>query len=140
MRTHNDGAAVTPAGSRSRAGFSLVEVVIAVIILAFGVLGLAGTTAFVVRQITLADVNTERSAALQSVLEQIRATSFNSVGTGNRTIGSYYVSWSVTDSTNVTKTVRVISRGPGLNKDTTAAVPMLASNVQDTFNLILLEP
>src|SRR5690606_31339345 len=60
-----------------RAGFSLVELIVAVIILAIGVLGLAGTTAFVIRQVTLADVNTERSAALQMVVENLRATSYN---------------------------------------------------------------
>ena len=123
-----------------RGGFSLVELVIAVIILAFGVLGLAGTTAFTVRQITLADVNTERSAAQQAVVERIRSTTYNSVGTGSATIGDFAVSWSVTDSTVATKTVRVITQGPGLNKDTAVAVPMLASNVQDTFTMIVLRP
>ena len=125
---------------QGRGGFSLVELVIAVIILSFGVLGLAGTTAFVVRQVTLADVNTERSAALQSVVERIRATSFNSVVSGSAAGGSYTVAWSVTDSTTTTKTVRVITTGPGLSKDTSAVVPMLASNVQDTLTLLLLEP
>lgn len=123
-----------------RDGFSLVELVVAIVILAFGVLGLAGTTAFVVRQITLADVNTERSAALQSVVEQIRATSFASVGTGSQTTGSYTVDWAVTDSTGQTKVVRVITTGPGLSKDTGAVVPMLTASVEDTFNMILLRP
>jgi prepilin-type N-terminal cleavage/methylation domain-containing protein len=135
-RNHNP----TPRAAR-RGGFSLVELMIAVIILAFGVLGLAATTAFIVRQITLSDVNTERSAALQGVVERIRSTTFNSVGSGSQTIGSYSVTWSVTDSTTVTKTVRVITRGPGLNKDTTVSVvPMLAANVQDTFTMIVLRP
>lgn len=129
-----------PTAQSRRGGFSLVELVVAVVILAIGVLGLAGTTAFVVRQVTLADVNTERTAALQAVVEQIRSTSYNSVGSGSQTVGSYAVAWSVTDSTGQTKVVQVITTGPGLNKDTSAAVPMLARNVQDTFTMIMLRP
>ena len=136
--TTRDGGRMS-ARSR-RAGFSLVEVVIAIVILAFGVLGLAGTTMFVVRQVTLADVNTKRSAALQTVVERIRSTNFNSVGTGTETIGSYAVAWSVTDSTGTMKTVRVITTGPGLRKDSAAVVPMLGPGVRDTFTMIVLRP
>ena len=124
----------------ARGGFSLVELVIAIVILAVGVLGLAGTTAFVVRQVTLADVNTERSAALQSVVERIRSTAYTSVGTGSQTIGSFSVVWSISDSTVATKTVRVITTGPGLRRDTAATVPTLGASVQDTFNVIVLRP
>ena len=124
-----------------RGGFSLIELTIALVVLAIGVLGLAGTTMFVVRQVTLADVNTERSAALQAVVERIRSTSFATGGSGSQTSGSYTVNWSVTTSTTETKTVRVITRGPGLNKDTTVSkVPMVASNVQDTFTMMVLRP
>ena len=122
-----------------RSGFSLVELVVAVVILAFGVLGLAGTTALVVRQVTLADVNTERAAALQAVVEQIRSTTFSSVGPGSQTVGSYKVEWSVADSTVETKIVRVITSGPGLSKDT-SVVPVLSASVQDTFTMIVLRP
>jgi type IV pilus assembly protein PilV len=125
---------------RGSGGFSLIELIIALIILTFGVLGMAGTTALVVRQTTLADVNTERSAALQSVVERIRATSYNSVGTGSSTVGAFTVSWSVASSTGNTKTVRVITTGPGLRKDTAAVVPTLGNNVQDTFTMIVLLP
>jgi Tfp pilus assembly protein PilV len=122
------------------AGFSIVELVIAVIILAVGVLGLAGTTALVVRQVTLADVNTERSAALQTVIERIRATNTNTITPGSQTIGSYAVSWTITDSTNLSRTVRVITTGPGLRKDSAAVVPMLGASVADTFTLVMLRP
>lgn len=131
----------TAPGSRpqGRRGFSLVELVIALLILSIGVLGLAGTTAFVVRQTTLADVNTERSAALQSAVERVRATPYTAVGTGSTTVGAFSVGWSVIDSTGTTKIVRVITRGPGLAKDS-VSLPTLAASVQDTFTLTLLEP
>ena len=132
----------TPALSRpnGRGGFTIVELVIAIIILAFGVLGLAGTTMLVVRQVTLADVNTERAAALQAVVERLRATNTNTLTNGSQTIGSFAVSWTVTDSTALSKTVRVITTGPGLRKDSAAVVPMLGNNVQDTFQLVKLKP
>ena len=109
----------------------------AVVILAFGVLGLAGTTAFVVRQVTMSDLNTERSAAFQSVIERLRASP-SAIGTGSQTIGSFAVTWSVTDSTALSKTVRVITSGPGLSKDTTHSLPRLTSNVLDTFTMMVL--
>ncbi len=117
----------------------MVELVVAVVILAVGVLGLAGTTALVIRQVTLADVNTARSAALQSVVETVRSTSYASVAAGSRTLGSFGVDWSVIDSTNVTKTVRVITQGPGILRDSTG-IPALGRNVQDTFSFVVLKP
>ena len=121
-----------------RTGFSLVEVVVAVMILSIGVLGLAATTAVFVRQVTLGDVNTERTAALQSAVEGIRASDFDSVGSGGQTVGLYAVTWSVTDSTGRSKAVQVITDGPGLSRDSAAAVPMIGRNVLDTFNLLVL--
>jgi Tfp pilus assembly protein PilV len=129
----------TPRGSNAAAGFTIVELVIAVVVLAFAVLGLAGTTALVVRQVTLADVNTERAAAQQEVIERLRATSTSSISTGSTTVGSYTVSWAVTDSsTTYGRTIRVITLGPGLSKATSAVTPMLTNNVADTFNFVKL--
>ena len=75
-----------PSG-RDRGGFTLVEVIIAITILAFGLLGMAGTTALVVRQVTLADVATERSAALQTTIESLRALPFDSLAAGSDSVG-----------------------------------------------------
>ena len=54
-------------------GFTIVEVIVAMVVLAIGVLGLAGTAAYIVRQVTLADIMTERAAALQTAVERIQA-------------------------------------------------------------------
>lgn len=134
------GTASTPHPRRfaRRGGFTLVELVIAVIILTVGVLGLAGTTALVVRQITLSDVNSERNAALQTVMEQLRATSTGSITTGTTTVGNFTVAWAVTDSSSVySRTVRVITTGPGLAHGTT--MPTLGSSVADTFTFVKLK-
>jgi prepilin-type N-terminal cleavage/methylation domain-containing protein len=78
-------------GQRSRAGFTMIEVIIAITVLAVGVLGLAGTTAYIVRQVTLADVMTERTAALQTVIERVQAMPFDSVSAGSDSVGSFAV-------------------------------------------------
>ena len=124
--------------ARHRNGFSLVELIVAVIMLAFGLLGLAGTTAFIIRQVTLAEVTTERAAAYQTVIERLRATSPNSIISGSQTVGSYDVSWSVVDSTAQSKTVRVITLGPGLSRDTGSAIPSVQRNVYDTRTMLVL--
>ena len=121
-------------------GFSLVELVIAIMILAIGVLGMAGTTALVVKQVTLADINTERAAAYQGAIERIRATNANQLTSGSQTSGSFSVAWTLTDSTSLSKTVRIITTGPGLIKDTSAVLPAIGSGVQDTITIIVLKP
>lgn len=124
--------------TRRNAGFTLIEVMVALVILAVGVLGLAGTTALVVRQVTLADVATERSAALQTVIEQIRAQDFDSVNTGADTVGSFTASWSTSDLGR-SKLVTVVTLGPGL-KTGTGNMPYLSNTVADTFVYRVIDP
>ncbi len=125
--------------TRSRGGFTLVEVIVAVIVLAVGVLGLAGTTAYIVRQITLANVMTERSVALQTVIERLQAMPFDSVGTGSDSVGSFGVSWSSTSETSLSKLVTIVTAGPGVAKMGSNAFPTLGSNVADTFQYRVIE-
>jgi prepilin-type N-terminal cleavage/methylation domain-containing protein len=127
--------------TRCRAGFSLVELVMALVVLSFGVLGLATTTLFVTRQLTLAEVTTARAIAIQSVMERIRSTPFDSIGPGGETIGSVAVSWSVTASSTQTKSVRIVSVGPGqVPISASQSISMLSSGVADTFTYKVLRP
>ena len=116
--------------SRSGAGFSLVELVMALFVLSFGVLGLATTTLFVTRQLTLSEVTTARATAVQSVMERLRATPYDSIGAGQETIGPMVVSWSVTVANAQTKTIRIVSVGPGQVSFTESqSIPMLSAGV-----------
>ena len=126
----------TPASAR--AGFSLVEVLVALVILTVGVLGLAGTTVLVVRQVTMADLATERAAALQSVVEQLRATPYDDLAAGSETVGLFSVSWTPAALSTSTM-VRVVTTGPGLETGT-GSMPYLAGSVVDTFNYRIIEP
>lgn len=118
---------------RGSAGFSMVEVIIAIVVLAVGVLGMAGTTAYIVRQITLADVMTERSVALQTVIERVQSIPFASVGSGSDSVGVFAVSWSTVAESSTSRLVTVVTTGPGLTTSPGNAFPFLGPNVADTF-------
>jgi len=111
----------------------MVEVIIAIMVLAIGVLGLAGTTAYVVRQVTLADIMTERAVALQSVVERLSAAPFASVGSGADSVGVFYVRWSSVSESSTSKVVTVYTVGPGLATAAGNPAPYLGPNVVDTF-------
>lgn len=140
----SDSVPASPAGgsrdpARNRAGFTMVEVIIAIVILAFGLLGMAGTTALVVRQISLAEVSTERSVALQTTLERLQAIPFDSVVTGTDSVGIFGVRWQVTAAFDQWKVVDVITTGPGMSRGS-GGFPMLIGNVPDTFTYRIIKP
>ena len=120
-----------------RGGFTMVEVIVAMVILTVGVLGLAGTTGLIVRQITLSDMSTDRSAALQTVLERIRSLPFDSVADGSQTMGDYSLSWTSTDGGAKDKLVTVVTSGPGLSGE--GGFPTLKQSVVDTFEYRIIE-
>ncbi len=117
----------------------MVEVIVAIVVLAVGVLGLGGTTMYIVRQVTLADIMGERAAALQSVVEQVQAMDYDSVNTGYDTVGVFRVKWVGNTETSQSKLVSIITVGPGLSSDT-SSFPHLSSNVADTFVYRILRP
>lgn len=127
--------------TRARAGFSFVELVMALLVLAFGVVGLATTTLLVSRQLTLAEVTGIRATALQSTIERIRATPYDSISVGGDTIGPMTVSWTATTTPRQTKIVRIVTVGPGLASISEGqSSPIMSSAVADTVLYVLLRP
>jgi prepilin-type N-terminal cleavage/methylation domain-containing protein len=122
-----DGLARSEGG---RGGFSMVEVIIAIVILAVGVLGLAGTTAYIVRQVTLADLMTERSAAFQTIVDRIQSLPFDNVTSGSDSVGIFAVTWDAVLDGPQNKIVTIVTTGPGLGGTT---VPTNDPQVVDTF-------
>ncbi len=121
-----------------REGFSLVELVIALVILTVGILGLAGTTAYVVRQVDISRINSERAAAVQSAVEYVGSISYDAVVPDSMRVDRYLAKWEVIPSRYKT-TVRVVTVGPG------AAVgeqgnTVIRSDVADTFDYQLIQP
>ena len=122
----------------SRGGFSLVEIVVAMVVLTYGLLGLAGTTMYFVREVTVAGLATERTVAVRSTMERARAMPFDTLGMGVDSIGEYELSWSTTAETSRTKIVRVIATGPGLVSSSSG--PVVAAAAVDTIDFRMYRP
>ena len=98
-----------------KAGFTIVEVLIAITMLSLGILALASTSGTVTRMMNFARQKTNATAIAQSVLDSLR---FRAAGTspkctalvnGNRPVQSgFTTSWAVAtsgDTRNITVTV-----------------------------------
>ena len=120
----------------ARDGFTLVEVIVATLILTVGVLGLAGTTGLLVRQVTAGEMATQRAAAFQTAVERLQALDWEAVSNGSTTVGRYAVNWSVAQEYAQSRVMTIVTRGPGLN--TSNGFPSLRPNVYDTFSFRLL--
>jgi Tfp pilus assembly protein PilV len=65
----------------------MVEILVAVVILTVGMLALGLLSGQFDRQTNISDLAIERSASLQSSIEEIRSTPFEDVAAGSVTIG-----------------------------------------------------
>ena len=78
------------------AGYTLVETLLAVVLLAVGLLALASTTALTVKLMTAARTSTRTAVVAWSALESIAHQACRSgTGTGESELGGMAVSWSV---------------------------------------------
>ena len=101
-------------GQNARDGFTIVELLVAVVILAVGVLGLAATSAVVLQQMTGAKVQTNASQIAQSRVELLAGKSCPAMAfTGSATSGQVKETWTVTPSSNRTLTANVSVTFPG---------------------------
>jgi hypothetical protein len=113
----------------------MVEVIIAIIVLVIGVVGLAGTTAYIVRQVTLGDLMTERSAAFQTIIDRLQSLPFDSVGSGVDSVGVFDIRWTSVLDGPQNKIVTMVTVGPGLGG---ALVPTNDPQAVDTFQFRVL--
>ena len=125
--------------TRTDSGFSLVESVTAVFILALGVLGMTATTTFITGRVSLAEVSTERLVAIQSAMERIRATPYDSISPGADTMGPIVIRWRVVSTNSDTKVLEILAIGPGPASDS-QPIPVMSNFVVDTFAYAVLEP
>lgn len=120
-------------------GFSLVEVIVAMVVLTIGLLGLAAGTGWMIRTVHFGELETERSAALQSAIEQVRSRAFTDVADGSATFGEYNVEWEVgaPDQHNLSRPVRFIVVGPG-RSTAGGGLGEISETATDTFDYHLL--
>ena len=104
---------------KSTEGFSLVELMVALVILAVGMLALAATTGYLIVQVQVSNLRTQRATAVQQVVEELRATQFtdiNSLAKGSaETVGEFQVWWQVSNAGANLRRVTVYTEGPGYN-------------------------
>ena len=81
---------------KNRGGFTITEVLVAVLVLTVGVLGLASTAAAVTGLMTQGKVFSEATALAAERLEILRSTSCDRMTSSSETRGRYTVAWRVT--------------------------------------------
>jgi prepilin-type N-terminal cleavage/methylation domain-containing protein len=119
-------------------GFTIVELLVALVILTVGILAVALLSGQFGRQVNISDMSVGRSSSLQAAIEEIRATPFADVATGEAMIDEYEVSWTVLSSSDTYKEIQIITVGPGMARPEGGGAPVITQNVPDTFNYRLL--
>ena len=119
-------------------GFSLVEVVVAMIVLSFGLLAMAASTGYVATQLRSATWDTQRNFARQQVIEQLKATVFANVTTNStgQTVGPYTVRWNVTNVSAAQRRVQLITTGPAYRTSSRRTM----TTVVDTATITIASP
>jgi prepilin-type N-terminal cleavage/methylation domain-containing protein len=120
-------------------GFSLVEIMIASLILTVGMMAMAGSTGYVSNQLRSVRFDTKRTVAKQQMVEQLRGTTYSSVATRSTglTSGQFTFTWVVSTPTNNTKRVALITSGPAYRNNGSRSI---RTTVVDTMSFDLLSP
>ncbi|HKC81732.1 MAG TPA: prepilin-type N-terminal cleavage/methylation domain-containing protein [Gemmatimonadaceae bacterium] len=102
---------MTPTPQAERRGFSLVEILVAVTLLACAMMSLAGAAALGLSQMGMARQDLGYSADVQQVADSLVGRGWGNVSTGSSTIRGRPVSWTVsTMSPNSQKIDLVVTR------------------------------
>ena len=101
---------------KARRGLTLIEMIIAVIVMAIGVMGLAGTAGYVTQQMGGGNMQTIAAAMSSKVADSLAARKCSALISGSQTSRGVTVSWTVEDSSR-TRWVREMvqykpKRGP----------------------------
>ncbi|MFN2316081.1 MAG: prepilin-type N-terminal cleavage/methylation domain-containing protein [Gemmatimonadales bacterium] len=72
--------------SAPRSGFSLVEVIIAMLLLSVGVLAMGTSTGFILTQVRAAELRTERAVTVREAAERLRAVPWAQLDTDCETL------------------------------------------------------
>lgn len=129
----------TPEPASARGGFSLVEIIAAIMILSTGLLAMAASMTYVSAQLNSTAFDTQRTLARQQVIEQLRGTFFDNLTTDATgvSVGRYNVRWTVTTPAGVgaARRVSVITEGPAYRASQGSRV-----TVTDTATIEIVSP
>lgn len=102
--------------SRGRGGFSLVEVVVAMLILTIGILAMAASTGYILSEVRMATFRAERNVAVGEMTQQLRGINWNNLGGAcgsSVTVGDYTVSCTMNQPSVNLREAILVSVGPG---------------------------
>ena len=86
---------MTPSPQGDKRGFSLVEILVAVTLLGFAMMSLAGAATLGLSQMGKARQDLHYSADVQQVADSLVSLGWNNVASGSKTIRGRAVSWTV---------------------------------------------
>jgi prepilin-type N-terminal cleavage/methylation domain-containing protein len=115
-----------------RGGFSLVEIIAAIMILSTGLLAMAASMTYIAAQLRSSAFDTQRNLARQQVIEQLRGTVFANVNTNTTgvTVGHYTVRWNVSSqASNAIRRVQLITLGPAYRSQREGSLKMVPDTV-----------
>jgi Tfp pilus assembly protein PilV len=124
----------------NRSGLTLVEILVAIIVLTVGVLGMAAGTGWMVRSSGLSRLDTSRTAVAQASVETVRGMPFSAVGSGSKTEGDFEVTWSVVESSSNWKRIRFVVVGPGRTSGSIGPRAEISNSDADTLDYRILRP
>ncbi|MEZ4416772.1 MAG: prepilin-type N-terminal cleavage/methylation domain-containing protein [Gemmatimonadota bacterium] len=121
-------------------GFTLVELLVAIMVFSLGAAGMAGVTMVLVRESTLAGMKTRRTAAATAAVEQLRALPYDSLRAGSDSLMGYHTYWTpMLSPSGDAQIITLVTVGPGF-RSTSGGPPMATADVPDTFVYRILEP
>jgi prepilin-type N-terminal cleavage/methylation domain-containing protein len=101
---------------RPRRGFTLIEMIIAIVVMSIGVMGLAGTATYVATQMGGGKAQTLAATLATKVADSLAARRCSALVSGSQTKRDVTVTWTVADSSRtrwVTESVQYrVKRGP----------------------------
>ena len=112
-RRRATAAATSDSGTANRDGFTIVEIIVAIMVLSVGVLGLAATAAVVQKQMGSGERQAAAAAIAQSRFDQLTSINCKSAnlvgGTATWRKGHVTETWTVTDLTNIKQITETIT-------------------------------
>jgi prepilin-type N-terminal cleavage/methylation domain-containing protein len=107
---------IVPSGAKR--GFSLVEVMVAMTLMAVAIMSLAGAAALGLNQMSKARQDLQYSADVQQVADSIAGAGWNHVSSGSSAIRGRPISWTVTIATPNSQKVDIILQRRGQENQT----------------------
>jgi len=83
---------------RARHGFTVIEMIIAIMVMSIGIMGLAGTARYVAMQMGNGNTQTLAATLATKVADSLSARRCAAIASGNQTKRGVTVTWTVADS------------------------------------------